>query len=83
MNRPTREQIEQARALVLRLDAEASHLPDSMRDALRTLLAATAPPTDEELAQEATRCPRREGSADWASTFLEGYIAGARREGGK
>lgn len=39
------------------------------------------PPTDELLAEEAARAPRRETPLDWHDTFRDGYMSGARREG--
>lgn len=65
MSRPTREQIEAARA-TLALGASfvkpgrGLELSPAGVELLRALLAATAEPTDEELAEEATRDVARE-----------------------
>lgn len=91
MIRPTREQTDAARQIVDMMHdaAQSGHalwLSQEERDALRTLLAATTPPTDEELTQEAERItdaryltgdvPRGPRVA-----YARGYLAGARREG--
>jgi len=84
MSRPTREQIEVARAIA---QEEYNHRKANGRGegellfALRVFLAATAEPTDEELAEEAGRVAAR--VIRGADTVLNAYIAGARREGAK
>lgn len=77
--KPTQEQIAEARDVLLPLppDGETAELNREGVDALCILIAATEPPTDEELAEEAARVfPRRDDAAE-----REGYAAGARREG--
>jgi hypothetical protein len=55
---------------------------DRDADALRTLLSATAPPSEEELAEEASAWAKQAGPVGWQVTE-RAYIAGARREGRK
>lgn len=79
---PTREQIEAARAWL-----EAELLPAlRQRDPytakqLSALLAATTPPTDEELREEAAHWAGVGGHGASGRAARAGYIAGARREG--
>lgn len=49
---PTREQLEAARAYLARM-AQASAFSRETADAIEVVLAATAPPTDGKLAEEA------------------------------
>lgn len=85
---PTREQIEAARSIA---QEEYDHRKATARGegellfALRILLAATVPPTDEELDVEGVawlKRKRTEESVDVRTiSRTEAYIAGARREG--
>jgi hypothetical protein len=77
--RPTREQIEAAREWLRRVAEYPTTVPDVTEHA-RTLLSATAQPTDEELAAEAIA---RFGATDAFADERHGYIAGARREGAR
>jgi hypothetical protein len=77
---PAREQIERARTLLLPIADLAVIMGPGAEDALRTLLLATAPPSEEELVQAADQyvgdpkaCPCRRCA----------FLAGARREGRK
>jgi hypothetical protein len=90
--RPTREQIEAARNFLTAGSAcleLTAVMGSDAGAALRTLLAATAEPTDEELAEEARRHfgpepkpgPTR-GSQDFRARVY-GYVLGARREGAR
>ncbi len=65
MNRPTPEQVAEARGKVERLIKWVDAYPEDFA-ALRVLLAATEPPTDEEIAERA---------ADKANEAC-GYLAG-------
>jgi hypothetical protein len=56
---------------------------DRTAQMIHTLLAATAPPSEEELADEIERAQTEYPGADDAYSFEQGYIAGARREGRK
>jgi hypothetical protein len=80
---PTRGQIEEAQKIAQNIVTHGTGAENgrAIRDAFTILLAATAPPTDEELAEEAAGCPRRENPVSWHGTFRDGYVAGARREG--
>jgi hypothetical protein len=81
----TPSQLEAARREVdMMLDAARSghhvKIDASRADALRLLLLATAPPSDEELAREATDWFARP-DVDVDVYIDDAYIAGARREG--
>lgn len=83
--KPTPEQVAAARLSVeaLLVHIEATYPADDPRTAnhaaaLRTLLAATEPPTDIELAPEV---PRVYSTAEHHAIYTHGYRAGARREG--
>jgi hypothetical protein len=84
VSRPTSEQSEDfrlARVVAERIaDGETVHLGEAQFVA-RMFLSATAEPTDEELAEEATRVAAR--VIRGADTVRDAYIAGARREGAK
>jgi hypothetical protein len=61
---------------------------EELRDALRILLAATAPPSEEELALEAARLwpddnSRQAKRVAARESRRAAYIAGARREGAR
>jgi hypothetical protein len=75
---PAREQIDAARHLVTDYK-DSAYTPAELDDALTTLIAATAKPTDDGLAREAARVSERVTRG--ADTVLDAYIAGARREG--
>jgi hypothetical protein len=85
--RPTKEQIEAAVERVAEIvglfdEREFTGITINVHDveALRILLAATAPPTDEELREEAAEFLRRKGLR-YQPGDVRLYIAGARREG--
>jgi hypothetical protein len=74
--KPTREQIEAARARLQWLLDKV--FDDQFAPDLRVLLAATAPSTDEDLVKEAEQFAV--GSKSPRVAVLH-YVAGARREG--
>lgn len=80
MNRPTREQIEAARAwLTNALPGAAVLLGVAGEELLRAILAASAEPTEAALRKEAAAyLEQHEINSD-----LDIYIAGARREGAR
>ena len=88
MNRPTREQIKQARAW---LRSNRSLVPDPRDltaegldrtvEMIAVLLSTTSEPTEEELDAEAERC--FPGSLAPSLLGRYAYIRGARREGAK
>ena len=82
MTRPTKEQLEQARRYLARM-AQASAFSRETADAIDTVLAATAEPTDEELAREVRTANVDDDGNLWDLGFARGYIAGARREGAR
>ena len=81
MNPPTKEQIEAARRELEGLAINPFGLPASKRNAIRTLLAATAEPTEAGLAEEAERYAP--SSAACTCAMRMAYLAGVRREGRK
>lgn len=89
MGRPTKEQIEAAREIVRRMLNDGALSPmhrafyDSEHDALEKLLAATAKPSEEELAEEALRWIDGIHAGGPPVTWISAYIAGARREGAR
>jgi hypothetical protein len=90
---PTRQQLEAARHLVdiVRDAARSGHalkLSTLEQEAFDVLLAATAPPSEEELAEEAARLwpddnSRQAKRVAARESRRAAYIAGARREGWK
>ncbi len=79
MNRPTPEQIKEARAWLR--EKERSEFADDAGPStwarVRVLLAATEPETDEDLYASAER-QWNDGAAENESDFVEGYFAGVR-----
>lgn len=80
--KPTAEQVAEARDFFLAPDPQGPLRPTDVHRHIQTLLAATEPPTDEELAEEA--------ESAWSAARLPivtlrqyraVYIAGAQRKG--
>ncbi len=80
--KPTRQQIDDARAHFERLLRFGAFTADDKEHA-RNLLAATEPATEKELTTEAFEHAARSlpGRYPTLADFAAGYIAGARREG--
>jgi N-acyl-L-homoserine lactone synthetase len=81
--KPTAWQVAEARAraeLLMKHDNLRTVSPDLVRDLFKVFLAATEPPTDEELAQEASRYAR-DTYSNGPYVASQAYIAGANREG--
>jgi hypothetical protein len=88
MSRPTPEQIKEARRTLLTGDAVAYHddvcIGTADIDAIRVLLAATEPPTDEELRAEANRIAESDelhealDGLDRCDFYAQGYEDGIR-----
>jgi hypothetical protein len=83
----TPSQLEAARALLARMaEWRLFDQYPAEADALRTLLSAAAPPSEEELAEEAMRKfpdapPGFDAEQHDVEVSRDAYIAGARREG--
>lgn len=80
MSRPTKEKIDKARA-ILRPDEPGDVVASDIEWAIDVMLAATEPPSDEELAEEAERMCPVETYWDKTPEMEWAYKAGARREG--
>jgi hypothetical protein len=82
-----REDLRIACAVAERMAAGDTVHPDEARYVARTLLSATAPPSDVELSQEAAALRNagavKEATAMGWPPYRALYIAGARREGRK
>lgn len=90
MNRPTKEQIAEARlvaAEVVAADNVTVASPAMIKSAMRTLLAVTAEPNEQALNAEALRLANvlrydvLENNPKYAAMFCTGYVSGAQREG--
>lgn len=82
MTRPTPEQIKEARRQTSEFMAALRHNPAAVptleeRAAIRTLLAATEPPTDEEIYSNASET-WKSATAENEDDFTEGYFAAVR-----
>lgn len=85
---PTREQITQARNLLIASGASAelaSLMGPGIASALETILAATVEPTFDLLAKEADRAARldMDVAGDRMRHGVLGYVAGVRRAGAR
>jgi hypothetical protein len=83
---PTREQIEQARArMSTRIESRHAFgaLPEEVEADIRTLLSATAPPSETGLREEARAWVADEVDRRGSIPASDVYIAGARREGAR